>query len=197
MPGQVFELTGIATYLAMLRSLQGKQLESVTRKSLSKAAQKIIAPAIASAGATGWRYGGRSGGKYPTKGLLGKRSKVTSRMVRPREGEFVAISTKPRVWFLHMVVRGTKPHVITARNRSTGARASSHDVRALNRANREGGASALAFNGRFVAEVSHPGAASTDYIPAAVAGKEVAVLDELARGLIAQAAAAGHTTVGP
>ena len=165
-----FEVTGLAPLLAQLQEISDpKKLERTTRQSLGRSAVKIIAPRLAQQ--AGWRYGGH-GGRYPTRGLLGDRRKITARKVRTRAGEMVAISVKPRGWAGTVeawVVKGTKPHVIRARGGSHSQSGVDSRARRINRGTETlGDRGALRVGGRFLAVVHHPGAQPKDYIHDAV-----------------------------
>lgn len=180
-----FEVTGVAPFLARLHELSDpRKLERTTRASLGRSATKVIAPRLTEP--RDWRYGGH-GGKNPTKGLLGQRRRVTARRVRTRPGEFVAISVKHRGWagtVLAWVVKGTKPHIIRAR--IAGERGVDSRARRINRGTEtllDRGV--LAFGGRFVTVVEHPGAEPQDFVREAIRGAEGPLMDQLARDLFA------------
>lgn len=161
-----FEVTGMASVLAQMMEISDpRKLEKTTRQSLGRSAQKIIAPRLAAA--SGWKYGGH-GGRYPTKGILGKRQSITARRLKTQPGEFVAISVKPRGWAGTVeawVVKGTKPHVIRARGGSQSQSGTDSRARRINRGTetlRDRGA--LLVGGRFISVVQHPGAQPRDYI---------------------------------
>ncbi len=159
--GIAFDVTGVAALLQRLDGFQGAKLRTKTTASLRSSANKVIAPRLVRSG--GWKYGGHAG-KWDTRGLLGRRRSVTAKNIRTRSGEFVAISVKPRgpagtieAW----VVKGTKPHDITA-----------------------GSMGALVVGSGFYGTVHHPGATATDYIGQASRGiPEGAVLEQLAKDL--------------
>jgi hypothetical protein len=178
-----FHTTGVARLLAQIDSISNEhgQLEKLTQTTFDRTGRGVIVPAIASH--TPHKYGGH-GGKYPTKGLLSKKQKITGRKVRLRQGEFVARSFKPRFWFAHMVIQGTRPHVISARGMG-GVRASNATLRRMNKGV-AGRAEALYFGGRFASKVQHPGAEPTDYVHEAAQGKEQALMDALAQDLVRQ-----------
>lgn len=156
------EVRGVKEALEATSNLQGKKLASTTASVMGSGARTVVAPEIARA--TPNKYGGHR----TTKGMLSNMRKITSRRVKPRPGELVAISIKPRVWFFHMVVGGTQPHIISA-VLPDGARASRGIVKMLNRGpsgykSPTDKARALFFSGVFRAEVRHPGAKPNDYI---------------------------------
>ena len=181
-----FEVTGVAPFLAKLHEISDpKKLERTTRASLGASAKKVIAPRMAAT--SGWRFGGH-GGAYPTKGILGDARKITARRVKVRPGEYVAISVKYRGWpgtVAAWTVTGTKPHVIRARR--AGQKGVDSRARRINRGTetlRDRGA--LAFGGRFVSEVQHPGARPTPFVHAAAQGVERLVMQQLEKDLFAQ-----------
>lgn len=169
-----FKTTGVATILYNLDELRGRKLQSTTARALGAGAGKVFGPAIAAA--TPHKYGGH-GGEYPTKGLLKRRQQITSRRVKTRPGELVAISIKPRQWFFKFVVGGTKSHLIHAANAALLRVASGRTVRAMNQ--RPGSVRALFFHGIFRTLVHHPGAKPDDYIRRAAQGKGPALMHEL------------------
>lgn len=188
MPGITtsFEVTGVAPFLAKLNEITDpRKLERTTRDSMGRAAKKVIAPRMTQTG--GWKYGGH-GGRYPTKGILGKRSAVTARKVRTRQGEYVAVSVKFRGWAGRVAawtIQGTNPHIIRAR----GAGRTGVDSRArrINRGTEtliDRGA--LAIGGRFFMVVEHPGAKPTPFVYDAVQGTEHLVMEALAADLFRQ-----------
>lgn len=199
-----FETTGVAPFLAKLHSLADRrELEKTTRSTFQRVGNKVIAPRIAKA--SGWRYGGHEG-KYPTKGILGNRRRITARRIRTRSGEFVAVSVKHRGWegtVAAWTIKGTKPHVIAATGRGPfGRQAPGSVVRVINRAeagtgylgatHRSSGdltrtGKALLIQGYYRERVRHPGAEPTDFVRDAVQGIESVVLEELARDLFKQA----------
>ena len=116
--GLGISVTGTAKVLAKLHKLQGKPLEKAVRDSLQKTSRKVLVPAVKAGAPKGqnspWNRPGERYAKMKKKGgPLAK--KVTVRTIRKRPGEFVAVSTKPRTWYTHFVIRGTRPHVITVR----------------------------------------------------------------------------------
>lgn len=184
--GISFEVTGIAPALARLENLTGRKLASRTAASLSRSTRRVMVPIIAKS--TGWKYGGH-GGRYPTKGILGKRQSITVRRIRTRPGEMVALSVKPRGWagtIEAWVVKGTKEHVIRARS-AVGSSPSNLQLRSLNGNASGGGAMALVINGLFSEQVHHPGAKPTPYIATAaragIAQLTSALADDLTKGI--------------
>lgn len=181
-----FEVTGVAPFLAKLHELSDpRKLERTTRESLGRAGRKIIAPRMAQS--SSWKYGGH-GGRYPTKGILGKRSAITARKVRTRQGEYVAVSVKFRGWpgrVAAWTVQGTKPHVIRARG--SGQTGVDSRARRINRGTETlTDRGALAFGGRFVQVVQHPGAKPTPFVYDAVQGTERLVMAALEADLFRQ-----------
>lgn len=194
-----FETTGVAAFLAKVHSLgDRREIEKTTRSTFQRVGNRIVAPRMAKA--SGWRYGGH-GGAYPTKGILGNRRRITTRRIRTRSGEFVAVSVKHRGWegtVAAWTIKGTKPHVIAATGRGPfGRQAPSSVVRSINRSytgktHRSSGdltrtGKALLIQGYYRERVEHPGAEPTDFVHDAVQGIEKQVLDELARDLFRQA----------
>lgn len=183
-----FEVTGLGSVIAQLREISDPaKLEKTTRESMGRSAAKVIAPRLAKAG--GWKYGGH-GGRYPTKGLLGERRRITARRLRTRPGEYVAIGVKPRGWAATVeawVVKGTKPHVIRARAGSHSQGGVDSRARRINRGTATlADRGALLIGGRFVERVDHPGAQPRDYIREAITPDlERQVVEQLERDIFA------------
>lgn len=152
-----YRVTGVQQLYRRINGVSGAQLKRKTANSFLKSGTRILVPVIQSK--TPHKYGGHQG-RYPTKGLLGKRQKITARQVRLRSGEIAAVSVKPRVWVEHFVVKGTRAHFIGAKY-----------------------ATALYFGGMFSPGVHHPGSQPNDYINAAAQGHEQEVLDALSHDL--------------
>lgn len=181
-----FQVTGVASLLAQIHEISDpRKLESTTRASLGRSAVRVVAPRLAEP--RGWKYGGH-GGRYPTKGILGNRRRVTARRVRTRAGELVAISVKHRGWegtVAAWTVRGTRPHIVRARG--SGQTGVDSRARRINRGTetvRDRGA--LAFGGRFASLVEHPGAEPTPFVHDAAQGLEGPIMDALAADLFRQ-----------
>jgi hypothetical protein len=167
------QVTGVADVIAALEEVSGRKLKSTTARVMGQGARSIVAPAIAAA--TPHRFGGHAGPNdpNPTRGLLSKRSQITSRQVRLRPQEIAAVSIKPRSWFYHMVAGGTKPHIVGARG--VAGIAPRGVVQSISRGfsgNR--GASlrgqALFFKGIYATVVHHPGSPPNPYVAQAAQG---------------------------
>lgn len=150
------EVTGVSDLLQKLSGLQGDELAKQSQRTIARVSARVLAPAMAD-------LAPENRGKQPQdghqRGLLRNRRKYTARKVRTRGREALAYSVKPRVWYAHMVIKGTKPHVIRSK---TGR----------------------LFLGWFAAEVHHPGSRGNDYIRRAAQGKDELLANELGRDLM-------------
>lgn len=198
MPGinASLEVTGVAQYIAKLHAMQGRQLAAVTYESFKKSSRKHIVPRIASK--RGWKYGGH-GGKHPTKGLLGSRSKITAKKVKTRPGEYMAVSVKPRGWagtVSAWVVRGTKEHDIRAAAPDRVVVGEAADGWGTWETSGRVRRHAIPYRGGYYSRVTHPGAEPDDYIGRAMAGVDKTVVDQLAADMFkaADQAAVKSTT---
>lgn len=150
------EVTGVSDLLQKLSGLQGDELAKQSQRTIARVSARVLAPDMATAAPA-------NDGKQPQdghpRGQLRNRRKYTARKIRTRGRESLAYSVKPRVWYAHMVIKGTKPHVIRSK---TGR----------------------LFLGRFAAEVHHPGSRGNDYIRRAAQGKDELLATELANDLM-------------
>lgn len=159
--GTDFRVTGMTELLAVLAEAQGLSLKRTTESSL-KSSGKNLVTAIRREAPTGPApHTSAQKGKRGRKGPLAQ--KVTTKVLRPRHGEIAAINTGPRAWYKHFVIRGTKPHIISATSRS-GEQAPGSDVRSMNRGT-------LKVGDRFVFRVHHPGARANDFVHRAARGQ--------------------------
>jgi hypothetical protein len=177
------DVRGLTQTIAAVAGLTGPALKKKANASLKRSVPKILVPAIQAATPhPGAGHGPSWRGTDATKGLLNKRSAITARNVPLRSGEIAAISVKPRsslgAWWEHMVVQGTKAHVISPAGygRAVGSLA-----RSINR--NATAVPALYINGTFTPFVNHPGAKPTDYIHKAAQGKDKLIADQLAADL--------------
>jgi len=155
--GQVLQIEGLAETLRRLEGFEGDALGVRVGHVLKRALRQEMVPAMQGAAPRG------------KTGRLERAMDV--RKLRNRPGELIAFKIGPsgkrgpdKAWYAHMVVGGTKPHVITPRGLAGGRGSAnlfySQLARRANRA--EGGAKALLFNGLLVRYVKHPGAQPDD-----------------------------------
>lgn len=164
MPFQlVIQTKGIEATIQRLQGLSGKELERKTRNVLTRSVRAILVPPVRREAQKIAKA--KTGGKYPhPAGVLAK--KVHAVQIKRRTGEMVAVSVGPKrgkngAWWAGWVIRGTKPHVIRARN---------------------GGS--LFFNGSNISEVHHPGAKSDPFVKRGVQGKEAALAARIKKELL-------------
>ncbi|MBX3031913.1 MAG: HK97 gp10 family phage protein [Chloroflexi bacterium] len=201
-----FRVTGIDELLATLGALDEKGMRALATKSM-KRSTKGLETAIKRAAPVG--TGHRRSSQVGKKGKRGPLARnVTTRSIRRRQGELVALQVGPRAWYKHFVIRGTRRHVIEAYDAQGGRaeRSNLAEVRAAQKAgirppkrtydavsaiNRleagnlpawgtDGHARALRFNRRYVFRVRHPGARGNDFVVRAARGKATEIRDALA-----------------
>jgi hypothetical protein len=211
MPAQVVHATGIEGALAALEALSGKQLEQTTTAVVKKVSQQRAIPIMKAAAKAAMKKpgshrdpktlgGGLHGPRKPTP--RGKRgpieSTVTVKNIKKRRGEMVAVQVGPRAWYKHFFIGRTKPHVIEARD-ATGARATSGEVRTINRleagyySGNPSEVSALAVGSRFYARVNHPGTAANPFVDATTDPIARAMQSAITEELLRKTAAAVRT----
>jgi len=152
--GMTMEVTGLAKMTRRLQGLQGPALRNKCRDYVQKESRAILVPAVKAVIPRGkdspWtRY---PTGKPKSSGPMWK--KVTTRTIRTRSGELVAVSTKPRTYYTHMVIGGTKPHEIVAGGLFKGA------------------------------HIHHPGARANDFMQRAAQGKSEVIRTGLGKYLM-------------
>lgn len=154
------QVLGVRDILQQLNAYEGRQLEAAAKAGLKKGMQRIVVPAIKAEAPQ--HHGSSPWQRYPSKKRKGGplARKITVRVQRKRPGEMAAVKAGPNTWYDHMVIGGTKPHIITARD-STG-RATSQQVRVMNR--HPESTKALFFNGIFRDQVRHPGAKPNPFV---------------------------------
>lgn len=201
MSGDVdFRVTGIAELLAGLGALDQKGLAKLATASM-KRSTKGLQDAIKRDAPRGPEpHASARRGKRGKKGPLSRT--VTTRTIRKRQGEMVALQVGPRAWYKHFVIRGTRRHVIEATD-SSGARAGSDSLRRINRfaaggytsgsANsRKARALAIGDSRRFVFRVHHRGARGNDFVSRAARGRQHQIRDALARDIATRFEAASR-----
>ncbi len=104
---------GIKDLRRGLRSLQQPEFQATIQPAFKEASRKFVVPAIKNEAKTANDYSpsrSRLRGKRGQKGPLAK--KVTTKLVKRRHlkehNALFAYSTKPRAWYAHMVIKGTK-----------------------------------------------------------------------------------------
>jgi hypothetical protein len=157
MRGQVLHIEGLHATLRRLEGFEGKALALRVGHVLKPIVRHEMVPAMKGAA---------------PRGKTGRLERaIDIRSLPAKSGELVAFKVGPggkrgpnKAWYAHMVVGGTKPHLITPRGLA-GGRGSpniffSRLARSANRPER--GAMALAFGGLLVRYVRHPGAHPDD-----------------------------------
>jgi len=173
-------ITGVSDVLRQLHGLSGAELQKKAARSLAKSVRAEVVPVVkAEAPVTST---GHPKGRYPHP-ARNLRDSITARSLKRRgPDELAAYSVWPRSrkgakhrgWYRHMVILGTKPHMITARGHASPT--ATAIVRRFNR----GGALALHFGGLFVPMVRHPGARANPFIARALTRiDQHAILDRL------------------
>lgn len=211
MSAQVLRATGIEGALAALEALSGKELTKTSEAVVQRATTRAGVPLLRMELKAAMRRPGshrdkRTLGnglhgppKPPKRGTKGPLERnVTVRNIRKRKGEMVAKSLAPRAWYRHFFIGGTKPHIIEARD-DTGARATSGEVRTINRL--EGGyyrgnpseVRALKVGERFYARVRHPGGPQHNVIDPLAGPLASLIQRELTEELLRKTAAAVRT----
>lgn len=154
------QIQNLDRFYARLSALRGEPLAKTVQKSLQSALRKTVVQIIRG----GTYFGGHGHG--PHHGPPGRLLKaVDARAAKKRPGEMAAVKVGPggkqganKAWYAHFVVRGTKPHLITASGWGGGSA-----TRVVRKANR-GEALALTVAGTLVKTVNHPGARANPFI---------------------------------
>lgn len=160
--GVTVRWAGVDRLEARLRGLQGQPLSRTARKALVRGGRKVV-PTMAAYAPRGSGTGSTTKKQGRAAGLKLLRYAMSSR--QGRDG--VAAVVGPRAkWAPHrnLVARGTRPHVIRAR---------------------DGGA--LFFGGELRPFVNHPGARSNDYITRAWNARRADAMREVSRFLVSEA----------
>lgn len=192
-----FQVSGLEELLAGLGALDHKGIQNLATASLKRSSAGLVRAVRREAPVGPSPHVSSAKGKRGSKGPLSRN--VTARKLRTRQGELVAISVGPRAWYKHFVIRGTRPHIIEARD-AGGVRAESADIRRINRYEAGGYTSdransrhalrlARAAQGRFVSRVRHPGARGNDFVSRAARGQAGPLRMALARDIEARFAA--------
>jgi hypothetical protein len=156
----VVQIEGLDIALRRIGTLGGDQLHRRVAAVIVTGANSEMVPAMKAATPIG---PGKRGRNPHAPGTLQRSMRATR--ARKRPGEMVAVKVGPRTttgsrstraWYAHFVVRGTKPHLISAPGLSP------RTIRRINRGITRGEARALAFNGIIRSAVRHPGARAND-----------------------------------
>ncbi|TAL46542.1 MAG: hypothetical protein EPN91_00030 [Salinibacterium sp.] len=175
-------MEGLQEFYKRLAQLRGENLNKTTQKSAKAALKKTVVPPMKAA----TRFKGHGHG--PNHGPPGRLLKaIDVRSARKRPGEMFALRVGPsgktgasKPWYLHMVIGGTKAHMITPGGQAGGAFSS-----LIRRANR-GQALALTIAGSLRSVVHHPGAKPNPFVLAG-RGHEADLKAQLVRDLLAAA----------
>jgi hypothetical protein len=200
MPAQVLSATGIEGALAALEALSGKELAQTSTAVVKRVSAKYGVPIMREAAKGAMK---RAGSHRDKKGMTIKRGRkgpiegsIRVANIKKRRGEMVAVSIAPRAWYRHFFIGRTKPHVIEARD-ATGARATSKEVRTINRLGAgyysgasDEGVKALAVGDRFYARVHHPGTAANPFVDGTAAPIARVMQRELTEEFLRKTAAA-------
>lgn len=174
------EIEGLTEFVRRLHGLRDRELARRVTLVLTRALRSEVVPAMkvaAPVSPQGMR------GEYPHRSGTLRRS-IGVRAIRKRHHEIVALKVGPRTtkgdpstraWYARFVVRGTRPHIISARHLSSG------QVRRINQGR---GAVALAFGGIVRAAVRHPGARRNPRFIHAGRGRTAAVQRQLIEELL-------------
>ena len=162
------EITGVDKLLRDLSGLQGAELATASQRTISRVSARVLAPALAAEAPRNTseqpQDRAASDGERHPRGKLHLRKTYTARKVRLRGKETAAYSTKARVWYAHLAIQGTRPHVIRPRTRGDGRRS--------------------LFLGFWAAEVHHPGSRGNDYVRRVAQGKEDVLVREMTKDLM-------------
>jgi hypothetical protein len=204
MPAQVLSATGIEGALAALEALSGKELAQTSTAVVKRVSAKYGVPIMREAAKGAMRGKNAGPGSHrDKKGMTIKRGRkgpiegsIRVTNIKKRRGEMVAVSIAPRAWYRHFFIGRTKPHVIEARD-ATGARATSKEVRTINRLGAgyysgasDEGVKALAVGDRFYARVHHPGTAANPFVDGTAAPIARVMQRELTEEFLRKTAAA-------
>jgi hypothetical protein len=133
---------GLDDALRRLDALRQPQLDRASRKVVMAAARSLVRPMRTEVRSSVAGHGKTPGQlERSISARKGKRMPYPSAIVGPR-------TSRRGAFYRHMVIGGTKPHVIKAKK------------------------GALAFGGRFATEVQHPGSRPNPFVERSVRGQE-------------------------